>query len=482
MQRSDYLNPQDMRGQCAKAIKCMEADCRALEIVGKSIGDFAEDPEIESEAFDAMALQLEDYRTVIEAMRIANVTDSADFQSLSGLVGNEVLDGENIFCQMENAWNMKENYLANEDVYICRMEAAKDVFLYAYYQWKAKQYGHLAWNSQRLYESWKEKTERFDEIAEGTSSLFSAAEGIHRLIQTGLSKIAGAFLKGVYVPDKDQEWRRQLKNTCIHLAMGYKDRGGDQNGPFELWSRGDASDRETLRELVHGYEEYADYSDEEIEDLLKKLNSEGCGYVAFANILAEEFRRKEGEFERIFGFPLFMENEDGDVFVNYNPLIIDLYCASDNHNKVWNFWQNHDTYDEYEDQSAIIGRGTTPDDRIYRFERYMNGRGVTVSIENIRCSPDEVYQRCKEEAARGNQVIISTCPVRLEGEDGEVSHMDGGHAMTVTGLTGDGRIKVSSWGEIYYITPEDPDYQTPEKNRARDAYIKIQSVCFQPVE
>ena len=57
MQRSDYLNPQDMRGQCAKAIKCMEADCRALEIVGKSIGDFAEDPEIESEAFDAMALQ-----------------------------------------------------------------------------------------------------------------------------------------------------------------------------------------------------------------------------------------------------------------------------------------------------------------------------------------------------------------------------------------------------------------------------------------
>ena len=49
-------------------------------------------------------------------------------------------------------------------------------------------------------------------------------------------------------------------------------------------------------------------------------------------------------------------------------------------------------------------------------------------------------------------------------------------AMTVTGLMDDGRIEVSSWGEKYYITPEDSDYREPDKNRARDAYIRIQSV------
>ncbi len=479
MQRSDYLNPENMKSQCARAIRGLKEDSKALEIVSESIRFFAEDSEIESHAFDALARQLKDYETVIEAMRIANLTDSADFQSLSSLVGNEVLDGETIFCQMENAWNMKENYESKEFIYRNRMAATQDVLLYTWYRWKAGQYGRLALNSHRLYRKWEEKTEMFDEIAARTSHLFTAAEGIGILIQNGLSKIRGAFQEGVYVPDEDYEWRRQLINAGTHLAMGYRDRGGDQNGPYEMWQRGDGSDRELIRELIRRYEEYTDYSDEEIDVFLKKLNSEGCGYVAFVNVIVDEYRRKEAEFEKIFGFPLFRENKEGIAYVNYNPLIIDLYCASDNHNKVWNMWQNHDIYDEEEDFSETVGRGTSQDDRIYRFERYMNGQGCAVKIENIRCSADKVYHRCKEELKKGNRVIISTCPVRLEGEDGEMVQMDGGHAMAVTGLTDDGRIEVSSWGEIYYINPEDSDYQNPEKNSARDAYVKIQSVCFE---
>ncbi len=482
MQRSDYLNPADMRSQCAKAVRVMEEDCRSLEIVRRSIVNFARDPEIESEAFAALARQLEDYETVIEAMRIANVADSADFQRLSGLVGNEVLDGEIIYCQMENARNMKENYQSNEALYQNYMATANDVFVYSYYRWKARHYSHLAANSQRLYERWRQKTERFDEIAAGTSHLFTSAEHIDVLIQSGLSKIKGAFQNGAYIPDENPQWRQLLKNAGIHLTMGFQDRGGDQNGPYEMWRRGNGDEREMVREMIHRYEEYEDYSDEQIEELLVKLNSEGCGYVAFANIIVDEYRRKEEEFEKIFGFPLFLEEEHDTVCVNYNPLIIDLYCASDNHNRVWNLWQDHDTYDADEDYSMSIGRGTTQDDRIYRFERYMDEHGVDVNIENISCTADEVYRRCKEEAVQGNRVIISTCPVRLEDEKGERVQMDGGHAMTVTGLTEDGRVQVSSWGDTYYITPEDSDYQEPEKNRAGDAYVKIQSIRFQSVE
>lgn len=481
MHRSDYLNPADMKSQCRKAVQCMEEDCRALEIVRRSIMKFAEDPEIESEAFAALAQQLEDYGTVIEAMRIANVADSEDFQTLSSLVGNEVLDGENIYCQMENARNMKESYQSNERMYRNCMAAAEDPLLYSYYRWKAGHYGRLAANSQKLYESFREKSERFDKIAADTSHLFTAAEDMGSLIQSGLTKITGGFQNGSYVSDPNPEWRRRLKNACIHLAMGYKDRGGDQNGPNEMWRKGTEADRNMVREIVRSYDEYADYSDEQIEVLLEKLNSEGCGYVAFANIIVDEYRRREDEFESIFGFPLFLEDGDKAAYVNYNPLIIDLYCASDNHNKVWNMWQNHDAYDPDEDISAARGRGTTQDDRIYRFERYMEGYGIEVSIENMKCTTDEVYRRCKEEAERGNRVIISTCPVKLVDEDGEFIQMDGGHAMTVTGLTKDGRVQVTSWGDTYYITPEDPDYQEPEKNRAKEAYIKLQSVRFQGV-
>lgn len=31
--------------------------------------------------------------------------------------------------------------------------------------------------------------------------------------------------------------------------------------------------------------------------------------------------------------------------------------------------------------------------------------------------------------------------------------IEGGHAMSVTGVTSDGRMIVSSWGEKYYIAP-----------------------------
>lgn len=91
-----------------------------------------------------------------------------------------------------------------------------------------------------------------------------------------------------------------------------------------------------------------------------------------------------------------------------------------------------------------------------------------------------MYQRCKKEAEKGNRVIISTHPVILEDARGRMVQMDGGHAMTVTGLTDDGRITVSSWGKKYYIDPENPDFREicPEGECVADAYIQIQSVSF----
>ena len=482
MQRNDYLNPADIKNQCAQAVSRMEEDLRVLEAVGKSIDAFAKDPEIQSESFDALKKQLEDYHLIIEAMKIAGQTDMADFRELSVSVGCEVLDGGRIFDQMENALRMRESYLASEEICQRRMRSAEEPILNAYYDWKARHYEALAENSMRMYDRWREKAVQFDEIAVRTGALFMDGEGIAALIRRGQSEISGAFQNGVYIRNGEDQWRRQIMNAGVRLAMGFADSGGDQNGPYLLWQRGIDSDREYMRKLIHSYEEYEDYSDEEIDQLLTKLNSEGCGYVALANIIVDEYRRREEEFERTFGYPLFLENANGDIYVDYNRLIVDIYCATDNHKKVKTIWQEYDVYDEDEDGSPTFGRGTTPEDRIYRFERYMDGYGVPVRIENIECAQDEVYLRCREEAEKGNRVIISTCPVRLEDKEGEPAQMDGGHAMTVTGLTGDGRIEVSSWGGKYYISPEDTDYADPEKSRTGNAYIRIQSVRFEKAD
>lgn len=479
MQRSDYLNPSDLKDQCTRAKKRMEEDEKALGIVIQCIDSFARNREIESESFAALKQQLSDYRIIIEGMQAADRTDASDYESLGSLAGGEVLDGENIFRQMENALNMKESYLSSEAHWQRKTAMAEDPLLSLYYHRKAGQYERLAENSQKLYEKWLEKSEKFDETAAATAHLFAGSENIGLWIQNGLSEVAGAFQNGVYMPVMGSEWRRQLMDAGVRLCMCYGDKGGDQNGPYTLWQRGEESDREYIRELVHGYEEYKDYSDEEIEKLLTKLNSEGCGYVAFANIIVDEYRRKEERFEEIFGFPLFMKNAEGETYVNYDPLIIDLYCSSDNHNRAVSAGREYDIYDPDEDRSPTSGVGTTQEDRIYRFEKYAKEHGLAVRIKNIECAPDEIYRRCEEERGQAKRIIISTCPVRLTDSEDEPAYMDGGHAMTVTGLLDDGRIEVSSWGEKYYITPEDPDYTEPDKNHAREAYIRIQSVEFQ---
>ncbi len=475
MTREDYLNPESIRAQCSQAVSRMEEDNRALETIKQSIHEFAADDEIKSESFSDLKQQLKNYETIIEAVRAANASDIGDFRSFSSLVGGEILDGAVIFCQMENALNLKEIYLLNEGVCKGSMAAAAEPELSEYYRWKAEKYSRLAESSQGLYERWRQKAERFDEIAVGTNHLFSDSGSISSLIQEGLSEVSGAFANGAYVSNKESTWQKQIKNRCLRLGMCFSDMGGDQSGPYQLWQRGLDSDKEYIRELVHGYEEYKDYTDEEIGELLMKLDSEGCGYVAFANIIADEYRGKEEEFEASFGFPLFLKNAVGTAYVNYNQLIMDLYCASDNR-------REDGSYDWKEDFSAVSGTGTTPESREYRFERYMAENGADVEISNIKCTTKDVFKKCKEETDKGNRLIISTCPVRLEDENGEPAHMDGGHAMTVTGLSEDGRIGVSSWGSKYYITPEDPDYNQPEKNRAGDAYIKLQSISFRQEE
>ena len=299
-------------------------------------------------------------------------------------------------------------------------------------------------------------------------------------MKTGLTQIAGAFQDGSYRHKKDTSWRNQILNASLRLTMSFEEYGGRQEGPGAAWMLGQNGDREYIRELIHSYEEYEDYTDEEITRFLEKLNSEGCGYVAFANIIVDEYRGKEEEFEKVFGFPLFSKTASGKEDVNYDRLVLDLYCASDNHNEEGNAWDRYDIYDTEEDFSQTRGFGTTREDRIYRFERYMKAYGIKGEIKNIECSVQNVYQRCKKEAAKGNRVIISTHPVILEDARGRMVQMDGGHAMTVTGLTDDGRITVSSWGKKYYIDPENPDFREicPEGECVADAYIQIQSVSF----
>lgn len=233
------------------------------------------------------------------------------------------------------------------------------------------------------------------------------------------------------------------------------DYGGDQGDPQSQW--GFWSEKEDLYEIVK--EHYPDYSDKEIAVLLKRLNSEGCSYVSFLNALFAAYEGREGEFEQTFGFPMY---KDGDL--NYNELLVDYYCSTDNHIP----GNDGDMIDSFEDYSSerdgeksgydikkdTSGSGANPEEVIYRAQRYLDDKGVEANIVTRTDITTENFQ----EFAEDGYVVINYYDGPIQDINGDtVQFIDGGHAMTITGVTSDGRYIVSSWGEKYYLDPDQGD-------------------------
>ena len=54
----------------------------------------------------------------------------------------------------------------------------------------------------------------------------------------------------------------------------------------------------------------------------------GCAYVGVTNKIFETFYGKEEEFEKIFGFPMYVINEDNSIDFNYELLILKFFNYS----------------------------------------------------------------------------------------------------------------------------------------------------------
>ncbi|WP_155839950.1 hypothetical protein [Butyrivibrio sp. MC2021] len=217
--------------------------------------------------------------------------------------------------------------------------------------------------------------------------------------------------------------------------------GGKQHGPMN--ATGDEKD--DLYDLVRKYHPELT-TDQQVADYLTKLNSEGCGYVAIANTIFEEFKGKEDLFKQKFGFDMY--KPDGTL--NYNMLITDIYASTDNHNASWFF--GIDTYKPGEDSSATQGWGTTEAMRKYRTELYLRDKGVSVKVDNsVQITPENFHNY------DDGHIILQTGNFHLidPATGNPLKDPTGEHAMTVTGFTDDGLIIVSSWGKKYYIDPNE---------------------------
>ncbi len=199
--------------------------------------------------------------------------------------------------------------------------------------------------------------------------------------------------------------------------------GGDQGSAMNLsWER-----QLELWEIVKRNNPNISMS---MTDYFKIMNSEGCGYVSMANVVFQQYIGREADFERDFGYPMY---HDGDL--NYDAMIADIYSRYDDKNK----------------------SGTNPGDRAYILQDFLAQHGIDVKVETgLKLNPIEVTQNLDN----GNPVLIRVRYGNLYKMDSNGNlvsphYIDGGHSMEVTGVTEDGYIIVSSWGEKYYVKPDE---------------------------
>ncbi len=264
------------------------------------------------------------------------------------------------------------------------------------------------------------------------SAMNSSAETISELYEKTDSSVGGCSSEKNSIPVNLTQ-----RGACLENVFGDSDGkyGGNQGSPMNHLYE--------MAPIVRKY--YPDMTDWEVMAHLEKLNSEGCGYVALTNTFFSQYDGTPEEFEEIFGFPMF--KSDGSL--NHDALITDFYCATDNHDEFLIFF---DIKRDWQDTIADGHYGTLPQDREHRWEMYMKQHGLDVDVKNVNVTIDN-YNTISADG----YVIIEVDDLYIKDNNGIYypPARGGKHCMTVTGVTDDGLFVVSSWGDKWYLDPDD---------------------------
>lgn len=291
------------------------------------------------------------------------------------------------------------------------------------------------------------------------------------------------------------EFELKIEAGRTNIFDGINGYGGDQgdmadnrNGfKFLWWIWGEDKD---IYDFIRQQEGYENYSEKQIHELINKINGEGCGYVALVNTIFSEFPGDEQEFEKIFGFPMY----DKDGHYNYNLMLADIYCRTDDKyfltetngkmayvTEIANRYRDNSTNtidmsrmardyglpeNATEDEiiEAIIANvggeiadvpssGTNAYTMENRLRAYFSEKGINSEI-NCNTLSDMSTDAVRQSIESGNVVdILLTNGAKIYDTNGNQVQVigEGNHHVIITGVTEDGRYRVSSWGKEYLV-------------------------------
>lgn len=214
-----------MKAQCDAAITKLKNDSEATYALEEKLSAFQEDSQIKSEAFDALKLQMEDYKTVLQTMRTANDCDIHDFQFLKIAVGFQELNGGVILAKKQMQMSAKQFNEQKAAIYREKARKATSATTRFNYNTKVVHYEGMAELEQKLYDVWQEKENQYDGIESLTSGLFAEGTAIRATVESALDNITSSFYDGAYHPDMNAGWRSEIYDIYFNRVFRISESG-----------------------------------------------------------------------------------------------------------------------------------------------------------------------------------------------------------------------------------------------------------------
>ncbi len=189
-----------------------------------------------------------------------------------------------------------------------------------------------------------------------------------------------------------------------------------------------------------------------------------CVYARGTGSIVDFFKDYPNEFEEIFGYPLYIKNESGNLSINDTRLMLDLYCWG-NTNRPKLFWGNEVSLLE----TDINGNTVINNDAIreldngrhsiaqngggyHELSEFLSSKTSNVSLntstldDSAGLSIDELRTELSNKVANGDILSMGICNVPITRLEVNEQYFVGNHWVKITDITDDAII-VSSWGE-----------------------------------
>jgi len=448
----------------------LQKENEALETAKKKVREFINDDTFKGELAYAVKKQMEGYILVAEAMRLANDCDIEDcnqiyqelYDAQCSLGSFADLIGEEIIEYMITTKNLaKENKNRAQEYDRMQTEShnpVKDVW----YQSKEIYYKNCAEHNEELYEEWKKKSHKYDEVQRNTANYFEKGKQLRQKAEIGLRELGKNFNGKSFDVYDDRGWKTELstviaKSFYIGLDNGlnvpFENEKGEEKVAFggnQYWFSKDEIEK-ILNTADLSPEERKLFEDEELNEALTL----GCPVIALINT----FYMMEGK-----------------TYVSREEFMLRVYKFLNDHPEYKAKCKKKYSNDEF---SAGIP-AETDDSEGLSTEKYLaeyvkqNGYASGVEMKNINEDKDS-FDYIKEQLKKKRPVFIGvdSIPnndskgVRMYLDDKGVLGLDTNvqkHAMIITGVTRqadpetglvEDYCEVSSWGEKYYIPYSD---------------------------